>query len=79
MSKFVIFLFLFKKKTIITSGVGACARNGSTNADAYYCGTGSDCNNFEGKTCWNAKDGDVSAPCSSSDWQCKVSCLFFTK
>ena len=69
---------MFKKnKTNITSGVGTCARNGNTNANEYYCGTGSDCNNFENKTCWNANGGVESTPCKSSDWQCKVSRFFF--
>ena len=62
-----------KKKHDILSGVGSCARFGFIDKNTYYCGTGAQCNNFIGKTCWNpAGNAQATAPCSSSDWQCKV-------
>ncbi len=60
------------KKTVLETGVGSCAGLINPDETAYYCGAGDDCNNFEGKTCWNAKGGAASTACTSSDWQCKV-------
>ena len=54
------------------TGAGSCAGDTTLDQDTYYCSTGSDCNNFAGKTCWNAKGGAASAACTSFDWQCKV-------
>jgi len=69
----LIFVKYLKKKHDILSGVGSCARFGFTDTNTYYCGTGPQCNNFIGKTCWNpAGNAQATAPCSSSDWQCKV-------
>ncbi len=62
-----------KKKTELETGVGSCVGEKTRDVSAYYCGTGSQCNNFVGKTCWNAKGGAVaSTACTSSEWQCKV-------
>jgi hypothetical protein len=60
------------KKTVLETGVGSCAGLINPDENAFYCGTGDDCNNFVNKTCWNAKGGAASAACTSSDWQCKV-------
>jgi hypothetical protein len=66
------FRLISYKKTNIATGLGSCARDGTTDENTYYCGTGADCNSFEGRTCWSpVKNGQ--ATCKSSDWQCKVS------
>jgi hypothetical protein len=62
-----------KKKHDILSGVGSCARNGTTDENTYYCGTGPQCNNFRGTTCWDpSQNTQAITPCTSSQWQCKV-------
>jgi hypothetical protein len=60
------------KKIELETGVGSCVGDKTRDANAYYCGTVPQCNNFAGKTCWNANGGAPSAACTSSDWQCKV-------
>ena len=69
------FIFLKKKHDILT-GVGSCARNGTTDGNTYYCGSGPECNNFVGKTCWNPVGNATSPPCTSSQWQCQVKSFF---
>ena len=64
-------LFQLKKKTNISTGVGSCAQNGTTDLNTYICGTGPECNNFENKTCWSPVN-NANTTCTSSDWQCKV-------
>ena len=55
------------------TGVGSCARFGFTDEKTYYCGTGPQCNNFIGKTCWNpVGNAQAATACTSSQWQCKV-------
>ena len=66
-----------KKQHNIMTGIGSCGRNGSTDANTYFCGTGPQCNNFDGKTCWNPVGNNQSiTPCTSSQWQCKVNIFF---
>ena len=62
------------------TGIGSCGRDGTTNQNTYYCGTGSECNNFDGKTCWNPiGNGQSITPCTSSQWLCKVFNFFISK
>ena len=73
------FIF-FKKQHDILTGVGSCTRNGTTDGNTYYCGSGPQCNNFEGKTCWNPVGNNQSiTPCTSSQWLCKVFNFFVSK
>ena len=60
-------------KTDIATGVGSCASSGSTDSSTYYCGSGANCNNPSGNTCWNPINGaQATTICSSTQWQCKV-------
>ena len=64
--------FQWQCKTDILTGVGSCTSFGSTNCTTYFC-SGPNCNNLEGKKCWNPVNGEeASTPCSSFDWQCTV-------
>jgi hypothetical protein len=66
-------LIVFSKKTDTTNGEGSCAQAGTTDSNTFYCGTGPDCNNFAGKSCWNPSVGTKSTDlCSNTDYQCKV-------
>lgn len=57
----------------MATGVGSCASAGITNSTHYYCSSGANCNNMDGKSCWNPVNGAAaSTTCSSSDWQCKT-------
>jgi hypothetical protein len=38
----------FNKKTDISTGIGSCARNGTSDSKTFYCGTGPECNKFAG-------------------------------
>jgi len=68
------FIFINCLKHSISSGVGACVNTGtSTNSNNYYCGQGSDCNNWSGFECWNpVTGGSTGTACTSGQWQCKV-------
>ncbi len=60
------------------TGVGSCARNGTTDDNTYYCGSGPECNNFEAKKCWNPIGNSQSiTSCTSSQWLCKVFNFFY--
>ena len=66
------YFFIFKK-TDISTGKGSCARNGTTDSNTFYCGTGPECNNFAGKSCWNPAAGVKATDlCANTDYQCKV-------
>ena len=59
---------------MIADGTGSCAAAGTTDSTSFYCADGENCNNFEGKTCWNPATGaEAATECTSTQWQCKVS------
>ena len=63
---------------MIADGTGSCAQGGTTDSTSFYCAYGENCNNFEGKTCWDpASNAEVATACTSSQWQCKVSNNFY--
>ena len=66
--------FLFK--TDLKTGKGSCTGYGFIDKDAFYCGTGDNCNNWSNFKCSNPLN-QTEIQCTSSDWQCKVSDLIF--
>ena len=60
------------------NGTGSCAAAGTTDSTSFYCANGENCNNFDGKTCWDpASNATATRACTSSQWQCKVSNNFY--
>ena len=63
---------------MIGDGKGSCAGIGKTDSTSFYCAYEENCNNFEGKSCWNPVDGvAVGTKCAANEWQCKVSNNFY--
>jgi hypothetical protein len=65
----------------LATGIGGCARAGSTSLNEYYCNTFPNCNNWGpttgspagvGWTCWDPSK-TRSVACTSSQWQCATS------
>ena len=60
-------------QTDLSTGAGSCTGAGTTNSAVYFCGSGANCNNPSGKTCWDPVNGVVaSTTCTASQWQCTV-------
>ena len=76
----ILFNSLKPKKHVISTGVGSCANAGTTDGTTYYCGTGQNCNNWNGFSCWSPKDNaQASTACTNAQWQCSVIENFFLK
>jgi hypothetical protein len=59
-------------KTDLTTGAGVCAGDTTPDPNTSYC-SGTECNSFSGKTCWNPKSGGpLSQTCSPNQFQCQV-------
>jgi hypothetical protein len=63
---------LIEKQTDLTTGIGACAGDTTPDPKASYC-SGTECNSFSGRTCWDPKSGGANNKiCSADTYQCKV-------